>query len=106
MANGRYFGGGMRVAPDALLDDGLFDVIVVSAMGRFRSITSMPSLYRGTHVRRRGVEVHRASRVGIEHVDRPLLFDVEGEQIGRTPATIHCVPGAISLCAPPSVAGR
>ena len=106
VANGRYFGGGMRVAPDAELDDGLFDVVVVAAMSRARSITSMPSLYRGSHVRRPGVEVHRGRVVRIEHRDRPLLFDVEGEQVGTTPATITCLPGAIALLAGTNTKGR
>ena len=99
VANGQYFGGGMRVAPDAELDDGLFDVVIVDAMSRARSITSMPSLYRGSHVRRPGVEVRRGRVIRIEHRDRPLLFDVEGEQVGTTPATITCLPGAIALYA-------
>ena len=59
IANGRYFGGGMRVAPDAELDDGRFDVVIIGT-GRTRALTGIPSLYRGRHVRRREVEVHRA----------------------------------------------
>ena len=106
VANGRYFGGGMRIAPDALLDDGLFDVVIVAAMSRARAITSMPSLYRGSHVGRPGVELRRARVVRVEHRDRPLLFDVEGEQVGQTPATITCLPGAISLYARANTPGR
>ena len=106
VANGRYFGGGMRIAPDAELDDGLFDVVIIDAMSRLRSITSMPSLYRGSHVRRPGVEVRRGRVVRIEHRGRPLLFDVEGEQVGATPATITCLPGAIALIAGAGANGR
>ena len=98
VANGRYFGGGMRIAPDAELDDGLFDVVVVEAAGRVRTITGVPSLYRGTHVRRAEVDVCRARQVRIDHAGTPLLFDVEGEQVGQTGATITCLPGAIRLC--------
>ena len=98
VANGRYFGGGMRIAPDAELDDGLFDVVVVEAAGRLRTIRGVPSLYRGTHVRRPEVEVSRARQVRIDHRSTPLLFDVEGEQVGQTGATITCLPGAIRLC--------
>lgn len=99
VANGRFFGGGMRVAPHARLDDGLFDVVVVEAMSRVRAMTSMPSLYRGSHISRPGVETRRARSIRVEHRGEPLLFDVEGEQVGRTPATISCLPGAIRLCA-------
>ena len=100
VANGRYFGGGMHIAPGARCDDGHFDVVVVRALGRARSLTSLPSLYRGTHTKREGVLVRRAARVEIEAQDEPLLFDVEGEQIGTTPAALTCMASAISFCAP------
>ena len=98
VANGAFFGGGMRIAPDARLDDGLFDVVIVGSAGRWRSVAAMPSLYRGTHVRRAEVDVRRGRDVRIEHLDRPLLFDVEGEQVGTTGATLTCLPGAVRLC--------
>ena len=104
VANGRYFGGGMHIAPQAQIDDGRFDIVIVSAMSRVRAVTSMPSLYRGTHLNLPEVEVRRGERVVIEAVDTPLLFDVEGEQVGTTPATITCLPQAIALCAPATYA--
>lgn len=106
VANGRYFGGGMRIAPHARIDDGVFDVVIVDAMSRGRAIMSMPSLYRGTHVRRRGVGVLHGRVVHIEHRGTPLLFDVEGEQVGATPATITCLPAAIRLCARTNTTSR
>jgi YegS/Rv2252/BmrU family lipid kinase len=106
VANGRFFGGGMHVAPRAVLDDGAFDVVIVESMGRLRSLSSMPSLYRGRHLGRPGVIHRRATVVGIEAIDDPLLFDVEGEQVGQTPAVITCLPGAITLCATIPTGGR
>jgi diacylglycerol kinase (ATP) len=99
IANGRCFGGGMRIAPDAELDDGLFDVVVLPALGRIRTLTAVPSVYRGTHLRQPGVLVRRAATVRVEPLDhRPLLFDIEGEQIGRAPATLTCLPGLLNIC--------
>jgi len=98
VANGRCFGGGMRIAPHAEIDDGHFDVIVVAEMGRMRSITSLPALYRGRHLGRRGVEQRRGRVVHIEALAEPLLFDIEGEQVGSTPAMLTCVPKALWLC--------
>ncbi|MEO8898549.1 MAG: diacylglycerol kinase family protein [Candidatus Dormibacter sp.] len=99
IANGRCFGGGMRIAPGAELDDGLFDVIVLPALGRIRTLAAMPSVYRGTHLRQPGVLVRRAATVRVEPLDdRPLLFDIEGEQIGRAPATLTCLPGVLNVC--------
>jgi YegS/Rv2252/BmrU family lipid kinase len=103
IANGNYFGGGMRIAPDADLADGLFDVIILPALGRLRTLTAMPSVYRGTHIRQPGVVVTRARKVRVEPLDdRPLLFDIEGEQIGRAPATLTCIPAALRFCVPAS----
>ncbi|HWF57644.1 MAG TPA: diacylglycerol kinase family protein [Candidatus Dormibacteraeota bacterium] len=103
VANGRCFGGGMRIAPAAELDDGWFDVVVLPSLGRFRTLMAVPSVYRGAHLRHPGVLVSRAKQVRIEPLDsRPLLFDVEGEQIGAAPATLTCLPGAVRFCVPPS----
>jgi YegS/Rv2252/BmrU family lipid kinase len=101
IANGRCFGGGMRIAPGAELDDGRFDVVVLPALGRLRTLTAVPSVYRGAHIRQPGVLVTRATTVRIEPLDeRPLLFDIEGEQIGVAPATLTCLPGVLTFCAP------
>ena len=106
VANGAYFGGGMRVAPGAELDDGRLDVVIIGETGRTRALTGIPSLYRGRHIRRAEVEVHRASVVRITCDGAPMLFDVEGEQVGTTPATLTCLPAAITLCAPHAPGGR
>ncbi len=106
VANGAYFGGGMRVAPGAELDDGRLDVVIIGETGRTRALTGIPSLYRGRHVLREEVEVHRASVVRITCDGIPMLFDVEGEQVGTTPATLTCLPAAITLCAPHTGGGR
>lgn len=103
VANGQYFGGGMRVAPGAELDDGLFDVVIIGETGRIRALSGIPSLYGGRHVKRPEVEVHRARVVHVSCAGSPLLFDVEGEQVGMTPAMMTCLPRAISLCAPAPV---
>lgn len=106
VANGSYFGGGMHVAPGAELDDGRFDVVIIGETGRSRALAGIPSLYRGRHVTRPEVEVHRARVVRVSCEGAPMLFDIEGEQVGTTPATLTCLPGAIDLCAPQSRKGR
>jgi diacylglycerol kinase family enzyme len=65
----------------------------------------MPSVYRGAHIRQPGVVVKTARRVRVEPLDsRPLLFDIEGEQIGSAPATLTCLPSAVRFCVPASSA--
>jgi diacylglycerol kinase (ATP) len=106
IANGLYFGGGMRVAPGAVLDDGQFDVVIIGDTGRTRALTGIPSLYLGRHLNRAEVEVYRARVVRVTCDGEPMLFDVEGEQVGTTPATLTCLPEAITLCAANSGGGR
>jgi diacylglycerol kinase family enzyme len=100
VANGQFFGGGMRIAPDASLDDGSFDVVIVESRGRLRSLTGLPALYRGRHLDQPGVIVQHARVVEIATPEGALLFDVEGEQVGCTPATITCLARALDLCVP------
>jgi YegS/Rv2252/BmrU family lipid kinase len=101
VANGRYFGGGMKIAPQASLEDGLFDVVLAEDLGRLRSLGGLGRLYRGEHLGRPGVTLKRGRVVTVTPLEqRPILFDVEGEQVGRAPATLTCLPGALRVCAP------
>ena len=101
VANGGFFGGGMRIAPMARIDDGMFDVVLVADVGLRRALAGLPGLYKGRHVGRPGITVRRGRVVAVTPLEqRPILFDVEGEQVGRAPATLTCLPGALRLCAP------
>lgn len=103
VANGRYFGGSMLIAPDADVGDGLFDVVLVDQIAWPRALTGMRHLYDGSHVGRPGIEVLRGRRVVVTPLeDAPVLFDVEGEQVGAAPATLTCLAGALEICAPAS----
>ena len=96
----------MRVAPGAVLDDGRFDVVIIGETGRTRALTGIPSLYRGRHIRRAEVEVHRASVVRVTCDGEPMLFDVEG-RAGRDHAGDADLPArGDPLCAPNSRGGR
>jgi diacylglycerol kinase (ATP) len=106
VANGTCFGGGMRVAPHAELDDGQFDVVIIGDTGRMRALAGIPSLYRGRHLQRSEVEVHRGRTVHVSCDGDPMLFDIDGEAVGTTPATLTCLPGAIMLCAVEVAGGR
>ena len=99
IANGKFFGGGMKIAPDAVVNDGLFDVVIVGMSSKLGALTGIGSIYRGTHIDRSDVEVLRGRVVKITSTDdrAPILFDLEGEQIGQVPATLTCVPSAIKI---------
>jgi YegS/Rv2252/BmrU family lipid kinase len=97
IANGRYFGGGMRIAPDADPTDGLFDVIAIGDLGRLRTLALTRAVYAGTHVGRARITATRGTRIEA----RPaapgdvVLIDMDGETPGRLPLTASVAPGAI-----------
>ena len=95
-ANGRFFGGGMQVAPGALLDDGQLSLVVVPGSTKASLLSRLPTLYRGTHVHDPSNLVVSGSLIEAETSDRVLL-DVDGEQLGTLPCRIESVPGAITL---------
>ena len=99
-ANGRYFGGGMHVAPDAKPDDGLLDLVIIRAMSKPHLIASLVSLYRGTHLSNPAVSLRRATCLeATPHPDesRPIRLEVDGEALGVLPATIEVVPNALTI---------
>jgi len=105
-ANGCYFGSGMRIAPDASLDDGLFDVVVVAGLSKPRLVARLPSLYRGSHLRHASVSVHRGSRVEVELLSGSSWVDVDGEPLGSPPVKMELLPAAVRLFGVPAASAR
>jgi YegS/Rv2252/BmrU family lipid kinase len=100
--NGRFFGGGMKVAPDARLDDGRLDVVVWKGYTTLDLILQRRKLYDGRHVWLEKTEVRRVREVEVEPLDpEPILLDLDGEQPGRLPAKLEIVPGALRVRAGP-----
>jgi diacylglycerol kinase (ATP) len=102
VANARYFGGGMMIAPDAKLNDGQFDVVNIGDIGTARIFLSGISLYRGTHERLDQVKIRRARKIEIASVneDRAVLIETDGELPGRLPAIFEIVPSALKVRVP------
>jgi YegS/Rv2252/BmrU family lipid kinase len=100
--NGRYFGGGMKVAPDAALDDGRFDVVIWKGYGPIDLVLQRPKLYDGRHVQLAKTEVLRAAVVELEPVGGPpMALDLDGEQPGLLPARLTVLPAALRVrCGP------
>lgn len=97
IANNSSFGGGMRVAPDALLDDGMFDVVVLDPVHRRALVAIFPRVFAGTHIADRRVSVRRARSVMIDCPD--VIAYADGERIGAMPLTCDVVPGALAVLA-------
>jgi diacylglycerol kinase family enzyme len=103
--NSKTYGGGMRAAPDAILDDGLLDVVILESIGKLAFLTKiLPKVFKGTHVHEPGVKVFRAREVSID-ADRPFTMYADGDPIGELPVTVRAVPGAVRVLVPRQGAG-
>ncbi|HZB34243.1 MAG TPA: YegS/Rv2252/BmrU family lipid kinase [Streptosporangiaceae bacterium] len=98
-ANSGFYGFGRHVAPDAKVDDGLLDVVIIGHAPKPLFFAMMKELESGAHVRRDVVEVLRGGDVRIE-ADRPLPYGADGELIGTLPVTVRALPGALRVLAP------
>jgi YegS/Rv2252/BmrU family lipid kinase len=101
VANGQYFGGGMKVAPGAFVDDGLFDIVIMGGTPKGQSLTEMKLIYTGDHVHKPHVRVLQGKHVVVAPVaetrGRPVLIETDGEAAGRLSATFEILPRALNL---------
>ncbi|HEY2074513.1 MAG TPA: diacylglycerol kinase family protein [Gaiellaceae bacterium] len=99
VANGQYHGGAMWLAPEASPDDGLFDVLLIGDVTKADFATTAPKLYRGTHLSHPKVDLERARVVAVGGAET-LPIELDGEQVGTTPARFEVVPGALRVRVP------
>ena len=100
-ANGRFFGGGMQVAPRAEPADGLFDVVVIPGFSKARLLRELPRIYRGTHLDVPEVSLHRGQCIEADAAPGKVWVEIDGEPLGTLPASIEVLPAAISVLGPP-----
>jgi diacylglycerol kinase (ATP) len=96
VANGNYMGGGMRIAPQAELDDRLLDVVVIGDFGKLELLKEFPKVYKGTHINLPKVSIKKATNVVIESAE-PMLVYADGELLGECPVTFRVLPRALSI---------
>lgn len=99
VGNGRYFGGGMKICPDAQLDDGHLDLVYVGDFGIADVMIKIPRIYGGTHLELDEVGSSPVTRLEVEPVEPDALVPVEldGETPGHLPATFEILPGALRI---------
>ena len=102
IANARYFGGGMKIAPEAKLNDGKFDVIGVGDLGALKIFTSAPRIYFGSHLSLPEISHGLARKITVRPAERDTQIDLEvdGELPGRLPATFQIIPSALRVRCP------
>jgi YegS/Rv2252/BmrU family lipid kinase len=96
VGNGRYCGGGMRQTPDALPDDGLFDITVIREMSRIEIIRSLQLLYDGTIMSHPKVDGYRSNNLKVTS-DSLLYIEADGESLGHTPVEFSIIPSAVNI---------
>ncbi|OGO30897.1 MAG: hypothetical protein A2Z29_01440 [Chloroflexi bacterium RBG_16_56_11] len=93
---GRYGGGGMKTAPGAIVDDGMFDVLVIGDVSKPDLLRSLPRIYRGTHLSHPKVTLKKAKEIEIDS-GQPVRLQADGELLGRVPARFHILPSALNV---------
>lgn len=102
VANARYFGGGMKIAPEAKLDDGFFDVVNIGDIKTAKILLNAYTLYRGTHLSLKEVKAKLAKRVEVSPADakQEIFLEIDGELPGKLPAVFEVVPQALKVRVP------
>ena len=102
IANARYFGGGMKIAPRALLDDGRFDIVIIGDLSPFEIIANAHRLYAGAHLSMKQVHHAHATRVHLKPArnNARVALEVDGELPGHLPATFEIIPKALRIRVP------
>ena len=99
VSNGPYIGGGMKLCPDAQVDDGVFDVLLIGDLTKRDLLVTLPKTFRGKHLPHPKAELLRGVRVTVD-AREPLPIELDGEQPGTTPARFELVPQALRVRAP------
>jgi YegS/Rv2252/BmrU family lipid kinase len=99
-ANGRFFGSGLCIAPDARLADGMLSVTVIGDVGVAEFIANLHRLKAGKHLHRRQVNYHQLRSLEIRALGPRLPLEADGEFLGYTPADIDIIPGAVKFLMP------
>ncbi len=98
-ANSMAYGGGMLLAPEASLEDGMLDVVIVGDVPKLRFLRLLPTVFKGTHTRQPNVQVLRAAEVKIS-ADRPFTMFADGDPIAELPVAVSVIPSAVRVIAP------
>lgn len=99
IANSRYTGTSFKIAPEAKIDDGLLDVVILKPLSRWRILNLFPTIYSGSHIKHPEVETFKAKNITLTTA-KPMPLMPDGEFVGHTPASISCEPSAIELLTP------
>lgn len=96
IANGQFFGGGMKIAPYAKLSDGELDTVILGDLGKIELVLNVPRVYDGSHVTHPKVSTCRGRYIQVQSPQR-LMLQADGEVLGTAPASFRLAPKALRL---------
>ena len=99
VANSGVFGAGMFLAPDAALDDGLLDVVMIARQSKLGYLRGLPRVFNGSHLRDPALTLVRGREISFR-ADRSFTAYADGDPIGELPLTVRVLPGALRVVAP------
>jgi YegS/Rv2252/BmrU family lipid kinase len=99
VANSGVFGGGMFLAPDASLEDGLLDVVTIAQQSKLKYLRGLPRVFNGSHLKDPAINIVQGREVTFS-ADRPFIAYADGDPIGELPLTVRVLPGALRVVAP------
>ncbi|HYG59649.1 MAG TPA: hypothetical protein VD902_16415, partial [Symbiobacteriaceae bacterium] len=95
----RYYGGGMYILPEAVIDDGLFEIAYGEDLGPMELINLVGKIYKGGHVGHPKVQFRRGKRL-VATASQPVAFHLDGDVAGNLPVTFEILPGALDVIIP------
>ena len=98
-ANSKAYGGGMYIAPDADLQDGLLDLVTISQSSKLKFLRNLPKVFSGEHVNQETVEIRRAKSVSVSS-DQDFSVYADGEEVASLPATVKTLPAVLNILSP------
>ena len=103
VANNGFYGGGMNVAPTAVIDDGQLDVVTIGEVGKLRFLMNLPKVFKGAHIDKIDVVGHHRTTTIEIKASRPFTVYADGDPLTDLPATIRVIPSALKIIVPEPV---
>lgn len=97
VANGKYYGGGIKIAPDAIIDDGLFDIVYIPAINPLKLLFLLPTIVNGKHIKRKEVTVIRGRNVSIKSKQGNIRVNYDGELLESDTVDFKILPSLINI---------
>ncbi|MFB5599595.1 MAG: diacylglycerol/lipid kinase family protein [Nitrososphaeraceae archaeon] len=97
ISNGKYLGGGFKVAPQALIDDGFLDVIIVKNSGSFKMLRELINMKNGIYYEKQNIMYFRAKKIALESKEREISLSLDGEPLGILPASFQVLHKKLTM---------